>query len=47
MMDLVVFIEMEFQQRIALDDMRPERFQNIETIARLVEGMNGVQQRAA
>jgi len=36
MMDLVVFIEVEFNQRIALDDIRPERFQTIATIAQLV-----------
>jgi acyl carrier protein len=37
MMDLVVFIEMEFQQRIAVDDMRPEMFRTVGTITQLVE----------
>ncbi|MDB5345517.1 MAG: hypothetical protein JWP89_3894 [Schlesneria sp.] len=37
MMDLVVFIEMEFQQRIAVDDMRPELFRTVGTISQLVE----------
>jgi acyl carrier protein len=37
MMDLVVFIEMEFQQRIAVDDMRPEMFRTVGTISQLIE----------
>lgn len=36
MMDLVVFIEVQFQRRIALDDMRPEQFQTIGAIAQLI-----------
>jgi methoxymalonate biosynthesis acyl carrier protein len=48
MMDLVVFIEVEFQQRIALDDMRPEKFRTIGTIAQLVEKLQaGEHQQAA
>ena len=48
MMDLVVFIEVEFHHRVALDDMRPERFQTIGAIAQLVERLNdGAQKHAA
>ncbi len=47
MMDLVVFIEIEFQQRIALDDMRPERFQTIGSIAQLIERMHSDEQKRA
>ena len=47
MMDLVVFIEVEFQQRIAMNDMRPERFRTIGSIAQLVAGLQGPQVRAA
>ena len=37
MMDLVAFIETEFQQRIALEDFRPELFKTVLQIAELVE----------
>ena len=37
MMDLVVFVEMEFQQRIAVEDMRPEMFRSVGTISQLIE----------
>jgi acyl carrier protein len=47
MMDLVVFIEVEFDQRIALDDIRPERFQTIASIAQLVAGTQADQHRNA
>lgn len=48
MMDLVVFIEAEFEQRIGLDDLQPERFRSIRAISELVTGLkNGRQQRAA
>ncbi|MBS0203750.1 MAG: acyl carrier protein [Planctomycetes bacterium] len=47
MMDLVVFIEVEFQQRIAMDEMRPERFRTIRSIAELVADLQGQQSRAA
>lgn len=48
MMDLVVHIEVEFEQRVALDDMRPERFQTIGSIAALIEQMrSGPQKQAA
>lgn len=47
MMDLVVFIEVEFEQRIAMNDMRPERFRTIGAIAQLVAGLQGQQVRAA
>jgi acyl carrier protein len=47
MMDLVVFIEMEFNQRIAVDDMRPAMFQSIRTIAQLVERGSRSSSRAA
>lgn len=41
MMDLVVFIEVEFQHRLGLDDMRPEKFRTIGTIADLVGELPG------
>jgi methoxymalonate biosynthesis acyl carrier protein len=47
MMDLVVFIEMEFNQRIAVDDMRPTMFQTVQTIAQLIDRISGQQSRAA
>ncbi len=47
MMDLVVFIEVEFQQRIALEDMRPEKFQSIAAIAQLIEANRSMHKHAA
>jgi acyl carrier protein len=47
MMDLVVFVEMEFQQRIAADDMRPESFRSVGSIAQLVDRIASSQSRAA
>jgi len=36
MMDLVVFIEIEFQQKVPMDEMRPEQFRTIGAVAELV-----------
>ncbi|HEY4260264.1 MAG TPA: acyl carrier protein [Schlesneria sp.] len=47
MMDLVVFVEMEFQQRIAVEDMRPEMFRSVGTIAQLIERMGFAPSQAA
>lgn len=47
MMDLVVFIETEFQQRIAVEDMRPEMFQTVGSIAQLIDRTAKAQSRAA
>ncbi len=42
MMDLIVFIEIEFGQRIAIGDLRPEQFQSIDAIANLVDRMSQI-----
>ena len=47
MMDLVVFIETEFQQRIAVEDMRPEMFQTVGSVAQLIDRTAKAQSRAA